>query len=121
MFSFLVAARSLGGDCRHTTNPRPSIGALEAQREVAIRLCAEGEAVLPEGFDARGGAPGLGSAADHLVQRLLGRESEADELELLRKDMQGCLRRRERGCPTPEHAVRWTCVRLLLSAEFATY
>lgn len=120
-FDFLIAARSLGGDCRHTANPRPSIGALEAQREVAIRLCAEGQSVVPDGFDRRGGAQALESAADHLVQRLLQRQSEPEELELYRKDMQGCLRRGERGCPTPEHAVRWTCVRLLLSAEFATY
>jgi len=120
-FDFLLAARSLGGDCRHTANPRPSIGALEAQREVAIRLCAEGESVLPADFDPRGGPAGLEGAADHLVRRLLQRTSEPEELELYRKDMQGCLRRRERGCPTPEHAVRWTCVRLLLSAEFATY
>jgi hypothetical protein len=119
-FDYLQASRSLGGSCRLTRVDRPNIGGLEAQRALAVRLCAEGDQVLPPEFEGYSEAD-FEAASGHLVERILGRPSTPQERDVLAGDMRACMQRPERGCAIPEQAVRWTCVRLLTSAEYATY
>jgi hypothetical protein len=115
-FDYAGAALSLGG-CGYEARPTsPTLGVLQAQRGLAARLCAESSGALPRGWDGS-----LARAAEHLVDRIYRRPASAGEIADLEKDMKQCLAAGDRGCSSNEAAARWTCARLLSSAEFGTY
>ena len=100
---------------------------LDAQRELANRICAKGDDVLPDDFDPAE-PTSLEDAARHLVRTLLGRRATSAEMHGLAADMDACVHEGgdalfpdDTGCDTEETAVRWTCTRILNSAEYGTY
>jgi hypothetical protein len=100
---------------------------LDAQQELANHLCGGGDNVLPSDFDPTDPAA-LERAARHLVRTLLGRDATGAEMHGLAADMDACVEEGkdavlidEVGCESEAAAVRWTCTRILNSAEYGTY
>jgi hypothetical protein len=121
---YLSDAQQLGGCSADMARPRVStVGMTYAQHDVARTLCAHAPAVLPPGFrndDVSDAA--LGGAAAHLVRRALSRDATAEEVTALGGEMKECLAAgAATGCESAEAAVRWLCVRIVDSAEFALY
>jgi hypothetical protein len=119
---YIGGTQLLGGCAADVPRPRVStVGVTYAQRDLARSLCANATRVLPEGFDpADTSDDALARAARHLVNHALTRDASATELVELVSEMKECLAA-PAGCESPEAAVRWTCTRILDSAEFALY
>lgn len=119
---YLSGAQLLGGCTADVPRPRVStVGVTYAQHDLARSLCASATQVLPADFDpADSSDAALSRAARHLVNHALTRDASDNELAELTSEMKECLAAAD-GCESPEAAVRWTCTRILDSAEFALY
>jgi hypothetical protein len=104
----------------NTDSRRPEIsnvGLVFNQADIARTLCAYGRGVLPPGF-----TNDLTEAAGYLSERIWNRIPAAAELSQMVNDMNQCLAAGPTtACMNPETAVRWMCLRMIDSAEFATY
>lgn len=115
----IYATVGLGGCNADDQRPTQSnIGLTFNQADLARRLCAYGQDVVPPGWSGD-----LADAVDHLAGTVLARASDDVERGELVGELQACMAAdgAEPACADPESAVRWLCRRMLDSAEFATY
>ncbi|MEZ4369116.1 MAG: DUF1549 domain-containing protein [Kofleriaceae bacterium] len=117
-FPYSVGATQRLGGC--TGDARRAelsdVGLAFSQAAIARELCAIGSEVTPPGWDGQ-----LASAATFLVERVLARAAAPTEVATLTDEMSACVAAGASGCGDAEIAARWLCVRLLDSAQFATY
>ena len=120
--TYLDLGLALGG-CSATPRPTQSSLSLVSSQQLAARiLCVLGNAVMPPRFDPRDNSrAALEAAARYAGERVLGRPLEDAEVTAIGGEMRACLDAGAQGCDSPEAAVRWTCGRLLESAEFGLY
>jgi hypothetical protein len=84
------------------------------EHALATELCAFGRGV----HDAQ--RP-LEEAIGTFARRAWSRSLSAEEAAWFAEEARACLAAGALGCETEEQAARWTCVRMIDSAEFALY